>query len=104
MHVPHLKHYKCSFKRSLLVTERSLTLEIIEIIFTDKKRYGQYLVIDCQSLTSHLVTQLRKTLLFRMKLIVFVSVLVSLITLGLCQGPGKLSYEFCSVGNKDVIN
>ena len=101
MHVvPHLKHYKCSFKRSLLVTERSLTLEMIEIIFTDKKD----MVIDCQSLTSHLVTQLRKTLLFRMKLIVFVSVLVSLIALGLCQGPGKLSYEFCSVGNKDVIN
>ena len=58
------------------------------------------MVIDCQSLTSHLVTQLRKTLLFRMKLRVFVSVLVSLIALGLCQGPGILSYEFCSVGKK----
>ena len=100
MNVTQLKHHKCSFKRSLLVTERSLTLEIIEIKSTDKKD----MVIDCQSLTSHLVTQLRKTLLFRMKLIVFVSVLVSLIALGLCQGPGKLSYEFCSVGNKSVIN
>ena len=47
----HLKHHKCSFKRSLLVTERSLTLEIIEILIksTDKKD----MVIDCQTLRAN---------------------------------------------------